>query len=95
MRNYYVYILASISKVLYVGVTNDLERRVKEHKSKSNPGFTERYNVNRLVYFEHYTNISDAIIREKEIKRWKRARKVALFIKSNPTWKDLSVDWDD
>lgn len=91
MKTYYVYIMASISKVLYVGVTNDLSRRVAEHKSKQHRGFTARYNATRLVYYQTTNDISAAIAREKEIKRWRRSKKVALIEAMNPTWKDLAA----
>jgi putative endonuclease len=90
MKEYFVYILASRSRTLYVGVTNDLERRVAEHRSKRVPGFTSRYNITRLVYFEETTDVRSALAREKEIKGWNRARKVALIERANPTWEDLS-----
>ncbi|GMU90971.1 MAG: hypothetical protein AMXMBFR4_00290 [Candidatus Hydrogenedentota bacterium] len=73
-RHYYVYIMASLSKVLYVGVTNNLDRRVYEHKQGQTPGFTSRYKVNRLVYFEVFNDIRYAIMREKQIKSWRRER---------------------
>ncbi len=92
MKSYFTYILASKSRVLYIGVTNDIERRVREHKEKRNEGFTARYNVNRLVYFETYHDIRDAIVREKQIKGWLRERKVVLIESVNPTWRDLSDD---
>lgn len=79
MRSYYVYILASLSKVLYTGVTNDLERRVREHKEKTFGGFTARYNVHRLVYVEEYDDVHAAITREKQIKGWKRIKKINLI----------------
>lgn len=93
MKTYYVYILASKSLVLYTGVTNNLERRVGEHKEKRTAGFTSRYNVNRLVYFEDTHDINAAIAREKQIKGWLRQRKIALIESTNPTWRDLSDDW--
>lgn len=76
--------------MLYVGVTNNLERRVLEHKEKAVPGFTRRYQVTHLVYYETYPDIRDAIQREKEIKAWRREKKVALLEAMNPAWKDLS-----
>ncbi len=91
---YYVYILASRSRVLYVGVTNDLERRVYEHKNKVTQGFTNKYYTNKLVYFEETGNIEAAIAREKQIKGWVRAKKVSLIEASNPNWRDLSLEWD-
>lgn len=92
MRSYFTYILASKSRVLYIGVTNDIERRVREHKEKSKAGFTARYNVSRLVYLETYNDVRDAIAREKQLKGWLRERKVALIESVNPTRRDLSDD---
>ena len=92
-KTYYVYIVASKSRTLYTGVTNNLERRVYEHKRKLIPGFTRKYNIDRLVYFEDWGDIRDAIGREKQIKGWLRTKKVALIIAKNPTWKDLSQGW--
>jgi len=92
-KKYYVYIMASKSRTLYVGVTNDLERRVTEHKRGLLPGFTSRYRVSRLVYFEATENVESAIAREKAIKCWRREKKVALIESSNPTWEDLSAEW--
>ncbi|HEX8905183.1 MAG TPA: GIY-YIG nuclease family protein [Longimicrobiaceae bacterium] len=92
MRSYYVYILSNASRTLYVGVTNDLARRVWEHKEKKAHGFTAKYNVTRLVYFEETINVLAAITREKEIKSWRRAKKVALVNAANPQWRDLSAD---
>jgi putative endonuclease len=87
---YYVYLLASRkSGTLYLGVTRDLVRRVWEHKSKAAPGFTSRYEVNRLIWFEVYDDPTTAITREKEIKKWRRVWKIALIEKSNPEWRDL------
>ena len=90
MRTYYVYIMASRSRVLYVGVTNNLPRRVNEHKRGLVAGFTSRYRITRLVYFEEFADIRDAIAREKEIKGWVRSRKVRLIDGRNPTWEDLA-----
>lgn len=87
--------MASASRVLYTGVTNDLQRRVWEHKTKRIPGFTREYNVNRLVHFEDFCEINDAIAREKQIKGWLRRKKIALIEKSNGTWRDLSWGWFD
>jgi putative endonuclease len=87
---YYVYILASrIGGTLYIGVTNDLVRRVFEHKSKFVRGFTKKYDVSRLVYFEQYDDIQIAIQREKQLKKWNRAWKVRLIEEKNPNWDDL------
>ncbi len=87
---YYVYILASRSRNLHAGVTNDLERRMTEHREGLVPGFTARYRVFRLVHFEEFGNIRDAIAREKEIKTWRREKKVWLIERHNPTWEDLA-----
>jgi putative endonuclease len=92
-KTYYVYILASKSRTLYTGVTNDLERRVIEHRRKLLPGFTARYNINRLVYYEVCNDPLAAISREKQIKGWTRLRKVALIESLNRDWKDLSEAW--
>ena len=89
--SYYVYFLTNWNnRVLYVGVTNDLARRVYEHKNKLVKGFTEKYNLNKLVYFEETADVVSAIAREKEIKKWRREKKDALVIGVNPEWKDLS-----
>jgi len=91
MGPYHVYIMASRSRVLYAGVTNDLTRRVNEHKQGLVTGFTSKYRVTRLVYYEDFVDIRDAIAREKELKGWKRWRKVALIESRNPTWEDLAL----
>ncbi len=88
-HNYYVYILSSTNGVLYVGMTNDLVRRVAQHKRGELPGFTKRYNVNHLVYFEHTHDVAAAIAREKQIKGWVREKKAALIESKNPRWVDL------
>jgi len=91
---YYVYLLTNWNnKVLYTGITSNLEQRLYEHKNKLHKGFTEKYNVNKLVYFEETTDVYEAITREKQIKGWKREKKNKLVEEMNPTWKDLSVDW--
>jgi putative endonuclease len=90
MGTFYVYSMASRSRVLYAGVTNDLARRVHEHKQGLVPGFTTRYRVTRLVYFEEFADIRDAIAREKEIKGSARSRKIRLIENRNTTWEDLS-----
>ncbi len=96
MRTYYVYILASHRNgTLYIGVTNDLLRRVYEHKHDLVEGFTKRYGVHMLVYFEETNDIGEAILREKRLKKWNRAWKVRLIEESNPQWRDLSADWFD
>jgi putative endonuclease len=90
-----VYILTSKkNSVLYIGFTNDLSRRMKEHKSKVIKGFTSKYNVEKLVYFEEYGNSNDAFLRERQLKKWKRLWKIELFEKENPEWNDLSKDWE-
>ena len=84
---YYVYIITNKeNKVLYTGVTNSLERRIYEHKNKIIKGFTSKYNVNKLVYFEETKDVNEAIAREKEIKGWRRSKKVALIESVNPAW---------
>ena len=93
-RRYYVYLITNWNnKVMYVGVTNNLERRIYEHKNKLVKGFTEKYNVNKLVYFEETRDVTAAIEREKEIKKWRREKKNQLVNRINPTWKDLSSGW--
>ncbi len=94
VHRYYVYLLTNKNdKVMYIGVTNNLERRVYEHKTKMIPGFTEKYNVNKLVYFEETHDVRAAIAREKEIKKWRREKKNNLVVPVNPEWKDLSDGW--
>jgi len=78
---------------MYIGVTNNLERRIYEHRHKLVKGFTEKYNVSRLVYFEETSDIISALAREKEIKKWRRDKKNSLVTSKNPEWKDLSEDW--
>jgi len=90
---YYVYILSSRSRNLYTGVTNNLARRVSEHREGRIPGFTHRYRIHRLVYFESYRDVRDAISREKEIKGWRRSKKVALIEEHNRRWDDLAAGW--
>ena len=90
---YYVYILASENnRTLYIGVTNDIVRRISEHKSETIDGFTKTYHVHKLVYLESCNDAYAAISREKQLKGWRREKKVALIVKDNPFWKDLSVD---
>jgi len=93
--SYCTYIVASRSHILYVGVTGDLQKRAFEHKWKEHDGFTERYNCDRLVWFEVYQDIGNAIAREKQLKGWRREKKIALIEKANPAWVDLSKDWYD
>ena len=93
-RSYYVYILANRAGVLYVGVTNDLERRIAEHRSGLVGGFSRKYNVTRLVYVEDCGEVVEAIAREKQIKGWRRAKKLALIEASNRNWEDLAGSLD-
>jgi len=94
MNNYYVYIMTNKSnKVLYIGITNNLERRIYEHKNKTIEGFTSRYNLNKLIYLEHTNDVNSAITREKQLKGWLREKKIALITSQNPEWRDLSIDW--
>ncbi len=90
MREYFVYILASnINGTLYIGVTSDLKKRIYEHKNDLVPGFTKRYKIHDLVYFEVTNDIREALLREKRLKKWKREWKIKLIEKNNPSWKDL------
>jgi putative endonuclease len=91
-KHFYVYLLTNWNnKVIYVGVTNDLQRRLYEHKHKLVKGFTEKYNVDKLVYFEQTDDVISALAREKEIKKWRREKKNGLVLSMNPEWKDLSA----
>ena len=90
---FYVYIMASRSRVLYIGITNNLRRRVWEHKNGLCSGFTCDYKIHRLMYFERFQYVRNAIYREKQLKGWLRKRKVALIETLNPTWEDLAADW--
>ena len=93
VKNFYVYIMASRSGTLYIGVTNDIPRRVYEHQHDLVPGFTSKYKIHHLVYVEEFDRASEAIAREKQLKGWTRKRKIALVELVNPTLKDLSADW--
>ena len=93
MKQYYVYIMTNQSKTLYTGVTNDLMRRVYEHKNKMIEGFTKKYNITKLVYYKETNDIQVAISREKQIKGWLRGKKIALIESVNPKWNDLSEGW--
>ncbi len=93
MHHYFVYIMTNRSRTLYTGMTNNLERRVYEHKHKLVRGFTSRYNITQLVYYEVFHDVYQAIAREKQIKGWRRSKKVALIEESNPGWDDLSLEW--
>ena len=92
-KTYYVYIMASQRRVLYIGVTSGIERRVRQHKMHWFDGFTARYNVTNLVYLERYSSVGKAIRREKELKAWRREKKIALIKSVNPNWRDLSYGW--
>lgn len=92
-HNYYVYIVASRTHVLYIGVTNNLRRRVYEHTNGTFPGFTSKYRCHRLVWFESYVTVTLAIAREKQLKNWSRSKKITLIERENPTWADLSDGW--
>jgi putative endonuclease len=95
MRQYYVYILGSHRGTLYTGVTNDLMRRMYEHQHKLVDGFTKKYNVSKLLYYEMTTDVESAIAREKQIKGWVRSKKVNFIESVNPYWEDLSQTWSD
>ncbi len=91
MKSYYVYLLTNWNnRVMYVGMTNNLERRVYEHKNRLVSGFTKKYNINKLVYFEETSDVNAALSREKEIKKWRREKKDSLVLNVNPEWRDLS-----
>src|SRR5260221_14246435 len=92
-HGYCVYIVASKSHVLYIGMTNNLEHRVYEHQNDLVDGFTKQYRCHRLVYFESYDAVENAIDREKQLKRWNHAKKIFLIQRGNPTWEDLSAEW--
>lgn len=91
-KQYYIYIMTNHSKTLYIGVTNDLIRRVWEHKQGLVSGFTKKYRIKKLVYFEQTSDVKSAITREKELKGWLRGKKIALIESTNPMWKDLYSD---
>ena len=93
MKHYYVYILTNQSRTLYIGVTNDLEHRVRQHRSKRIAGFTAKYNVTMLVCYEEFSDVREAIECEKRLKGWTRAKKIALIEQENPRWEDLAADW--
>jgi putative endonuclease len=93
MGSYYVYIMTSRSDTLYTGVTNDLQRRVYEHKQKLLDGFTKKYNIDMLAYYENTDDVEAAIRREKQIKGWRRWKKIELIESMNPQWRDLSEGW--
>lgn len=88
-RTFYVYILSSFQFALYIGVTNNLERRLEEHRLGKDGSFTEKYKCHQLVYFEEFESINDAIYREKQLKKWSRKKKMKLILSMNPEWKEL------
>ena len=92
-HHYYTYIVASRTHVLYIGISNNLARRVWEHRNNAYPGFTSQYRCHRLVWFESYVSVTLAIAREKQLKNWSRSKKIMLIEKQNPTWADLSEGW--
>ena len=94
LKRYYTYIMSSPGGTLYTGVTNNIVNRVFTHKQRIFPGFTRRYNVTRLVYYEVFREVRDAITREKQIKSWRRSKKIDLIKSLNPTWKHLSEEWE-
>ena len=95
MSQFYTYILTNDNnRVMYVGMTNNIKRRLYEHKNKLVPGFTAKYNVHKLVYYESYNDVNQAIRREKVLKRWLRIKKNALVESVNPEWNDLSLEWE-
>lgn len=93
MQSSYVYIISSLSKVLYIGITSDLEKRIYQHKNELLEGFSKKYKIDRLVYYEIFEAIRTAIAREKQLKGWRRDKKIALIEKDNSTWQDLFLNW--
>ena len=92
-KSYYIYIVASVTGTLYIGVTNDIARRISEHQQGLFEGFTKKYGCKKLVYYENYSDINQAISREKELKKWNRNKKQELIKTLNPHWSDLSAEW--
>lgn len=95
MKQYFVYIMSNKARRLYVGITSKLWKRVFQHKNKLLPGFTSRYNFDMLVYYEEFFHVVSAIGREKEIKAWRREKKLKLILSENPDWADLSLEWEE
>jgi putative endonuclease len=93
MKKYYVYIMTNRTRTLYIGMTNDLERRVMKHKQKLVPGFTSKYNITMLVWYQDFDDVEQAISAEKTIKAWRREKKVALIEEMNAEWRDLAAEW--
>jgi putative endonuclease len=92
-RRFYVYILANVSRTLYIGFTNDIQKRIWQHRQKQSDSFTRDYNITMLVYLEQFERADDAITREKQLKNWRRDKKVWLIERENPNWTDLAHDW--
>jgi putative endonuclease len=92
-RTYWVYIMTNRSGTLYTGVTNNLARRVAEHRNRTVPGFASRYRIGRLIHAEPFSDVREAITREKQIKAWRRSHKLNLIAESNPEWRDLGEEW--
>jgi putative endonuclease len=95
VHRYFVYILASRSRTLYIGVTGDIERRILQHRQREGSAFTTKYRIDRLVYLEETDYVHAALAREKELKSWRREKKVSLIESSNPSWSDLASEWYD
>ena len=95
MKQYFVYIMSNKSRRLYTGITSRIVARVFEHKTKALPGFTAHYKFDMLVYYEEYSDVMSAIAREKEIKGWRREKKLKLILADNPDWTDLSAEWEE
>jgi putative endonuclease len=95
MNRYFVYVLSSLGRTLYVGVTNDLERRLYEHRTSPHFAFTSQYRIGRLVHFEETSDVQAELAREKQIESWRRSKKVSLIEATNPEWRDLAADWLD
>ncbi len=95
MKQYFVYFMSNKSRRLYVGITSKLYKRVFQHKNKVLPGFTARYNFDMLVYYEEFSQVASALTREKEIKGWRREKKLKLILAENPDWADLSLEWEE
>ena len=93
MKDCWVYILSNKSKTLYIGVTGDLQGRIYEHKQKLTGGFTKKYRVSSLEFYETTSDVQEAITREKQLKGWRRSKKIALIESTNPEWNDLSLSW--
>jgi putative endonuclease len=93
-KRYYVYVMGSLSGTLYIGVTNSIQRRCRDHRFGDGSEFTSKYKVDRLLYYEVFRYVNNAITREKQLKGWRRSRKIALIESQNPSWRDLSKDFE-